>query len=86
MARAIKLTPREWKDVKQQIALRHPKSVLIIRSKMRDVLGFTPREHSVWSEERGVEKNIHLDFFDESQRTMFLLKYGDWIGQKLENS
>lgn len=85
MARALKLTHREWKDVKKQIALRHPKSVLLLRSKMREVLGFTPREHTEWSEERGSTLSIHLDFFDESQRTMFLLKYGDWIGQKHES-
>lgn len=25
------------------------------------------------------QRTVHLDFYDEQKRTMFLLKYGDWI-------
>jgi hypothetical protein len=57
---------------------------------MRRVLGFTPREHQEWRgpEEPifGYKTTVHLDFFDEQQRTMFLLKYGDWIREEVENS
>ena len=78
--KAIKLTEIEWHRTIQQISKCHPPSVLMIRRKMREVLGFTQRKHRSSS---GVE--IHLDFYDEPKRTMFLLKYGDWIRQEDEN-
>lgn len=97
--RAVVLKPKEWKDVREQISKNHPKSVLLSRSKMREVLGFTPREHTEWlgyydeataehkkTKHHGYRITVHLDFFNESQRTMFLLKYGDWIGQADANS
>jgi hypothetical protein len=67
----------EWKDLEKRIRVEHPPSVFLSREKMRRVLGFTPRTHKVWSEQRGSETTIHLDFFDDRQRTMFLLKYGN---------
>lgn len=62
-----------------------PRSVWMVRTKMRKVLGFMPREHREWNEERGYRTMMHLDFYDESQRTMFLLKYGDFIGKEDDN-
>ena len=92
--RAVVLKPKEWKDIREQISKNYPKSVLLSRRKMRDVLGFTPREHTEWlgyydsatkeqraSKYHGYRITVHLDFFNESQRTMFLLKYSEWIGQ-----
>lgn len=89
--KSIKLTFDEWHMILQQIAKNHPRSVWMIRPKMRKVLGFTPREHEEWvkfkdTPHRHLKKSIHLDFYDEAQRTMFLLKYGDWIGEHFENS
>ena len=70
----------------------------MVRWKMKEVLGFTTRTHEEWlgyyddasSEDRragrhGYKTSIHLDFFDEAKRTMFLLKYGDWIKQENES-
>lgn len=97
--KALKLTLDEWQKINVEIAKQYPRSVWMIRPKMRQVLGFTPREHEEWlgsyddanTENRragryGYKKSICLDFYDESKRTMFLLKYGDWIEQKNENS
>jgi hypothetical protein len=96
--KALKLTPDEWHLIRQEIDKHHPRSVSMVRWKMREVLGFTTREHEEWlgyydnasaedrrSGKHGYKKSIHLDFFDEAKRTMFLLKYGDWIGRKDEN-
>jgi hypothetical protein len=84
------LTPEEWLTIRQEIDKNHPKSVTMVRWKMREVLGFTTREHTEWlgyydrasKEDRkagnhGYKTMIHLDFYNESQRTMFLLKYGN---------
>lgn len=83
----IKLTQQQWKTVKKKIKESHPPSVLLIREKMKSVLGFTDRSHNEWiehtNETGGYFLNIVcLDFFDEKQRTMFLLKYGDIFLEK----
>ena len=71
------LSEQEWKTFKKRLKADHPPSVFLSREKMRRVLGFTPRNHKIWSEQTGTETVIHLDFFDERQRSMFLLKYGN---------
>lgn len=89
------LTTKQWSTVKQEIDKHHPRSVTMIRRRMREVLGFTPREHEVYlgnyddvsMEDKfkgryGYLKSIHLDFYDEAKRTMFLLKYGDFMQDK----
>ena len=81
--KAYILTEPEWKDVWEQIKKSNPPSVYLSRAKMRKVLGFTQREHEEWividhtgdRERRMLKKTIHLDFYSEQQRTMFLLKY-----------
>jgi hypothetical protein len=83
--KALKLTINEWQRINVEIAKHHPRSVWMVRTKMRKVLGFTPREHQEWNENRGYRTMIHLDFYDESQRTMFLLKYGDFMGKEDDN-
>ena len=87
--KALVITLNEWHKIVQQIAKHHPKSVWMVRSKMRKVLGFTTREHTEWVEDgdisSGFKKRIHLDFYNEQQRTMFLLKYGDWIRQETKD-
>ncbi len=91
----IKLTLEEWMKIYAELHKHHPKSVLMVRWKMREVLGFTPREHTEWlgyydnvsKEDRkagrhGYKKSIHLDFYSEQQRTMFLLRYSEVIGSE----
>lgn len=78
--KALILTQEQWKNVSEQIIKNHPRSVWLSRDKMKRVLGFTPRKHTDWEQEDYRDRlKIHLDFFDEQQRTMFLLKYGDYI-------
>jgi hypothetical protein len=44
------------------------------------VLGFTPREHTYFdADDAEFYEEVHLDFYDEPKRTMFLLKYSDLI-------
>lgn len=83
--KALRLSPDEWLSIRKEIDKHHPRSVSMVRWKMREVLGFTPREHRVWDQDLGYVVNVHLDFYDEAKRTMFLLKYGDWIGRKNTN-
>jgi hypothetical protein len=89
----IKLTPRQWRILRERLFEEYQAtpSVIMIRSKMRDVLGFTPREHTEYIDDPDLanaiqgqrpyhsERNIMLDFYSESMRTMFLLKYSHII-------
>lgn len=84
--KSIVLTEQNWAKLRYQLVQTQPRSVMMIRSKMRDVLGFTDRTHTKWIDKPNKwggmgyqEIEVHLDFFDEAKRTFFLLKYGDWI-------
>ncbi len=83
------LTTNQWQRIRSMLHEEHPKTVFMIRNKMKKVLGFTVREHKQWIEnpkaeyewDRGhTEFQIHLDFYSENKRTMFLLKFSDIIG------
>jgi hypothetical protein len=69
---------------------------MLTRWKMREVLGFTDRLHTEYVDTRSIagefgmpeygsrrqqKRVVCLDFFDEAKKTMFLLKYSDWIRQ-----
>jgi hypothetical protein len=90
MSKPIVLSEAAWLKIYNQIAKNYPPSVLLIRDKMRSVLGFTSRTHNEWSdshvdiggsrfETRWQITTIHLDFYNESKRTMFLLKYSEYL-------
>jgi len=93
MSKSIVLSEKSWIKIYNHIARTYPPSVLLIREKMRLVLGFTNRTHEEWiNQEVDIIdityntkfwiKTIHLDFYDEKKRIMFLLKYGDVIHEK----
>lgn len=80
LLKTIKLSQATWLKIYNDIAKLHPPSVLLVRSKMRKVLGFTSRTHSKW--DAGVVnriEQIHLDFFSENKYTMFILKYSEYL-------
>ena len=79
----IILTVNQWQRIRAELQLECPKTVFMLRSKMRPVLGFTVREHNEWivKPDGGYgEHQIHLDFYSANKRTMFLLKFSDVIG------
>jgi hypothetical protein len=81
----IVLSEQNWAKLRFHLMETQPKSVMLTRWKMREVLGFTDRLHTEWVEKPDSEgyqrRQIYLDFFDEAKKTMFLLKYTDWIRQ-----
>jgi len=42
----LKLTTRQWRTIREELHKEHPKTVFMIRDKMKRVLGFTVREHA----------------------------------------
>ncbi len=82
MSKSILLTEPQWYRLEKHLRKTLPTSVMAIRSKMRRVLGMTPREHRVWSNQRGSEVFFYLDFFDDQRKTMFCLKYSEFISKE----
>lgn len=83
--KATKMTVNQWKVLKTRLVADHNSSMVMIRSKMRDRLGFTTREHKIYTEQRGTETIICLDWFDEMKRTMFMLKYSEYFTNDSRN-
>lgn len=92
MKRTIKLDFEQWNRIYQSIAREYPHSVLLIRSEMKRVLGFTSRRHRTWIDKYEAEDEFGatfaqgywnecmvLDFFDDRKQTMFLLKYSEYL-------
>jgi len=46
----LKITVNQWQRIREDLHTEHPKSVFMLKDKMRKVLGFTVREHSEWVE------------------------------------
>ena len=81
----IVLTVSQWKRIRKELQEEYPRTVFMLREKMKQVLGFTVREHNEWiiKPDGGYgEHQIHLDFYSEKKRTMFLLKFSEVIGNK----
>ena len=79
--KAIIITTDQWKVLKERINNDYPPSVRLVREKMKRVLGFTPRFYEEYDADTGRNIQMHLDFFDEHKRTMFLLKYSEYVTQ-----
>jgi hypothetical protein len=82
----LKLTVKQWQVIRTDLHTDHPKSVFMLKHKMKSVLGFTVREHNEWviKPDGGYgDYSIRLDFYNERKYTMFLLKFSEII--KCEN-
>jgi hypothetical protein len=98
--KALIITHAQWDRILEEIKKRERPSTYLSREKMKQVLGFTKRNHEEWvKKEDAIEHDpdsdwlhsdlggwyegktyqgtVHLDFYDEQKRTMFLLKYGN---------
>lgn len=90
--RPVKLTVEQWKQIREELHEEHPRTVFMIRDKMKRVLGFTVREHRAWVDKPdtlGDDLNvgfyrfeIHLDFYSQNKRTMFLMKFSEVLGKQ----
>jgi len=91
MSKALKLSESTWNNIYHRLVKDYPPSVILIREKMKVVLGFTTRRHREWILYPGYDgqgeykETICLDFYDESKRVFFLLKYGDLFQGSVEH-
>lgn len=71
----ITLTHDEWGDISERISMEYPRSVLLVRAKMKEVMGFTTRTSDPQWKYGSPRYTYHLDFYDESKETFFRMKY-----------
>ena len=84
MSKPIILSHGQWEKLKNRLTNDYSPSVMMISWKMRDKLGFTVREYQAWREvgsKWNAVSDIRLDFWNEPKRTMFLLKYTEYLGK-----
>lgn len=85
MSKPVILSPEKWNKLKQRLLADYPQSVVLIRQRTRDVLEFVPREFEEWNTDtagyRDKKRDVHvrLDFYNEPKRTMFFLKYSEYL-------
>jgi hypothetical protein len=79
LSKSIILSQSKWYNLRERLTNDHSPSVMMLSYRMKDKLGFTVREHREWTQQRGYMTDIRLDFYNEPKRTMFLLKYGDYL-------
>ena len=92
MSKPIVLSPEQWLKLRAKLSQDYPRSVTMIRWKMKEVLGFIDREYEEWVEYADPEirrssglgtklciQSIRLDFYNEPKRTMFMLKYSEYL-------
>jgi hypothetical protein len=89
MCGVIELTEAQWARLYQRLAqdYKDEPSVILIRAKMRAVLGFTVRRHRVRDpRHQGMQPGwyhewMFLDFFDAGLEIWFRLKYAEYIDE-----
>ncbi len=79
MSKPIVLLHHQWERLKNRLTNDYSPSVMMIRDKRKKVLGFVEREHLWYDHQKGYMSHICLDFYDEPKRTMFLLKYSEYL-------
>jgi hypothetical protein len=79
MSKPIILTQSKWYNLRKRLTADHSPGIMMLSYRMKEKLGFTVREHREWTEQRGYMTDIRLDFYSEPKRTMFLLKYSEYL-------
>jgi hypothetical protein len=80
--KSIIISEPSWKTIRTRIVEDYGSATVMISWRLRNTLGFTVRNHHDYINEslEWYEKNtIHLDFYDEQLKTLFLLKYGELL-------
>lgn len=82
MPKSIKLSVQNWHKLRHRLKedYKWKPSILMIRSVMREQLGFTPRLHHYWNEQSEEYcEDMYLDFYNDHDETLFRLKYSEYL-------
>lgn len=82
MSKPITMSEAQWEHLRAQLTKDHKPSVMLLSYRTKEVLGFTVRTH-VWYDEptRRYKDCVCLDFYNEPKRTMFLLRYSEYLAK-----
>lgn len=86
MSKPIELSNSQWQRLLERLMQDYPRSVTLIRARIKSRLGFVHREYKDYDNNigkyGGYRKNcVMLDFYSESKRTFFIMKYSEYIGK-----
>jgi len=77
--KSISITEKEWEKIRTHIKQDYGEKILLITYVLRRELGFTPRIDRKWIDDgdygSGYQTTVWLDFYNEEQKTFFMLKY-----------
>jgi len=70
------LTPKKWHTIKSELEQEYPKSVFLIKRRMKSILGFTVREHRGYrprtqDELNRYDQSDHARYEFETERRYF---------------
>ena len=83
MSKPIELTHRQWNQLYLQLKKDYPLSVMLIRERMKDKLGFVNRNHREFEPlSHSCKDVVMLDFYSEKKRTFFIMKYSELLNAK----
>lgn len=87
VTKPIEISKSQWIKLVNQLSQDYPRSTVLLRNKMKERLGFTPRDYKEWDDNMGkyggYRKNcVMLDFYSEKKRTFFIMKYSDYISKE----
>ena len=81
------ITAGQWKSIRTQLQEEYPRSIFLLRDRMRTKLGFTPRDHRHYEESKGYYvEQVHLDFYSENKKTMFIMKFSEILNAKTQDT
>jgi hypothetical protein len=74
----IVITEKQWLSIKAVLKQENPLTTFMLRDRMKKCLGFTPRHHTHYDSKKGYYiSQVHLDFYSERKKTMFLIKFSE---------
>jgi hypothetical protein len=74
----VVITQPQWLDIRSKLKEEYPLSIFLLRDRMKQKLGFTPRDHRHYDSSKGYYvEQVHLDFYSENKKTMFLMKFSE---------
>lgn len=74
----IRLTVEQWRRIREQLHAEYPASVLLLKTRMRSVLGFTVREHNEWVDAANSARAQTTDLFATGQEGWYRDKHHEF--------
>jgi hypothetical protein len=83
VSKPIEISHTQWAKLQKQLHQDFPVSVMAIKRRMKERLGFLPRSYLEYG--RYNKNCVMLDFYSEKKRTWFMMKYSDYIQTESAN-